>query len=746
MPKVRGDDDEVAASQRLEHKCPLYSVSRHLHEDPTVGIVDASTLVAAIDKHYSRPLPETDQLFPWLHGLHPSNISQRAFLDPQKRYRDRSGLTNYDLSFLTAAQDYKADPTLRLPEGVRGLIVLRVGDDDNEYGSLVGSVTPSEILAQKCQSHNQSDVEMSEVDDDYRSGGDQFESEFVLLDPPDGISLRNFHIQVAKWAVVSDIVLYYPNPRDRDLAKALALKVAAAQRQCKKDHPYIDNYRTFIADDTMENIIALAPHVVAVPPRSMGFDHEELQLKNWDSNFLFHERVEMTMMSSASPIDPSGHVWLGNSVDYETYADYFDYSGSSPEDGKLPTPPEEAQVRGAKVRNWATFVECFDGASMPSLDAIDSHIIEADQLSELQRKGKPADPAPLSIHFPCAGSLSVSTCTEQDFFIIVSICKLIYLRSRIDYHDGPAGVLLYCHDGYTETSLLALAYMVYSTGISVSEAWIQLHTRYGRPFFAFPVDVMLLLSLESLLHEYSPVLNPGKHRSNHGAICDKGDLHQLGTMDPFRTCEAWLSKLDGSLPSRILPHMYLGSLNHAENPAMLVKMGIRRILSVGEKLEWMKFADPEEEETDCDDPASSYTNGVRFRDPFEGITKVMYMDNIQDDGVDALMSSLTSCLDFIDEAYQMQEPVLVHCRVGVSRSATVCIAEVMKRLGVGLARAYLFVRVRRLNVIIQPNLRFMYELVKWEELHRRNGEGWLREVDWHILCREISAINKAYIG
>lgn len=50
---------------------------------------------------------------------------------------------------------------------------------------------------------------------------------------------------------------------------------------------------------------------------------------------------------------------------------------------------------------------------------------------------------------------------------------------------------------------------------------------------------------------------------------------------------------------------------------------------------------------------------------------------------------------------------LVHCRVGVSRSATICIAEVMNELGLSLPRAYCFVRARRLNVIIQPHLRFM---------------------------------------
>jgi dual specificity MAP kinase phosphatase len=98
----------------------------------------------------------------------------------------------------------------------------------------------------------------------------------------------------------------------------------------------------------------------------------------------------------------------------------------------------------------------------------------------------------------------------------------------------------------------------------------------------------------------------------------------------------------------------------------------------------------------------------------------------------------------------------VHCRVGVSRSASICIAEVIRRLSQTLPRAYLFVRARRLNVIIQPNLRFMYELMKWEELEfARNLEisppastgekrEYKREMEWAWLCKEIADLNKTY--
>ena len=95
---------------------------------------------------------------------------------------------------------------------------------------------------------------------------------------------------------------------------------------------------------------------------------------------------------------------------------------------------------------------------------------------------------------------------------------------------------------------------------------------------------------------------------------------------------------------------------------------------------------------------------------------------------------------------------LVHCRVGVSRSATICIAEVMRTMNLSFPRAYCFVRARRLNVIIQPHLRFAYELLKWDEMLQRrraaeNGEkgtGIKRELEWGEIAREVALMNRPY--
>jgi len=124
---------------------------------------------------------------------------------------------------------------------------------------------------------------------------------------------------------------------------------------------------------------------------------------------------------------------------------------------------------------------------------------------------------------------------------------------------------------------------------------------------------------------------------------------------------------------------------------------------------------------------------------------LLYIDRVQDNGVDPLTDEFEKCLKFIERGKLDGTATLVHCRVGVSRSATICIAEVMKEHGLSFPRAYCFVRARRLNVIIQPHLRFTYELLKWEEHQRqRRGLPVRRDLEWATVAREIALMNKPY--
>lgn len=94
----------------------------------------------------------------------------------------------------------------------------------------------------------------------------------------------------------------------------------------------------------------------------------------------------------------------------------------------------------------------------------------------------------------------------------------------------------------------------------------------------------------------------------------------------------------------------------------------------------------------------------------------------------------------------------------------------MKHLGISLVDAYLIVRSRRLSVLIQPNMRLLYNLLGWElKLVKKQCEREVREalcidessevqvpadklrdrlsrcLNWPYLAREVHALNEKYL-
>ncbi|KAJ2900079.1 hypothetical protein GGI21_001637 [Coemansia aciculifera] len=71
------------------------------------------------------------------------------------------------------------------------------------------------------------------------------------------------------------------------------------------------------------------------------------------------------------------------------------------------------------------------------------------------------------------------------------------------------------------------------------------------------------------------------------------------------------------------------------------------------------------------------------------------------------------CFAFIDGARLAQQGVLVHCQLGVSRSASLVIAYVMRTMGLGFTPAYEYVRLRA--PCISPNLSLIAQLSEYGE-------------------------------
>ncbi|KAF9645993.1 hypothetical protein BDM02DRAFT_379927 [Thelephora ganbajun] len=233
------------------------------------------------------------------------------------------------------------------------------------------------------------------------------------------------------------------------------------------------------------------------------------------------------------------------------------------------------------------------------------------------------------------------------------------------------------------------------------------------------------------------------------------------------TDQSWFNdpRFNGSFPSRVLPFLYLGDLNHASNAYMLHALGITHVVSVGE---CALVPPPEYKNPSCSPPRERRAS--LWIEEREGRIKVLDIQGICDDGIDTLEPQLGPICDWIEKARLEGGQVLVHCRVGVSRSATVTIAYVMKHLGISLVDAYLIVRSRRLSVLIQPNMRLLYNLLGWElKLIKERCERETREVqeaddpsqiqvpesklrqglsrclNWPYLAREVHALNEKYL-
>jgi hypothetical protein len=84
-----------------------------------------------------------------------------------------------------------------------------------------------------------------------------------------------------------------------------------------------------------------------------------------------------------------------------------------------------------------------------------------------------------------------------------------------------------------------------------------------------------------------------------------------------------------------------------------------------------------------------------------------------DDESHYLKKEFDDCIEFIENARKNRMNVLVHCMAGISRSATVTIAYLMKSYNFSLEEAFKYARSKR--PVIRPNDGFYYQLTEFEQ-------------------------------
>jgi len=137
-------------------------------------------------------------------------------------------------------------------------------------------------------------------------------------------------------------------------------------------------------------------------------------------------------------------------------------------------------------------------------------------------------------------------------------------------------------------------------------------------------------------------------------------------------------------PSEIVPHLFLGSELHAKNWSVLEQQNIKNILNITV-------------ETSC---------------PFEekGINYLKL--SLKDNPNCSISDHFDKCFDFINGCLSRKESVLVHCQRGVSRSATIIMAYLIKHKSITFEEARDFVCERR--IVADPNFGFIAQLKLFE--------------------------------
>ncbi|KAL8169976.1 UNVERIFIED_CONTAM: Dual specificity protein phosphatase 8 [Gekko kuhli] len=123
-------------------------------------------------------------------------------------------------------------------------------------------------------------------------------------------------------------------------------------------------------------------------------------------------------------------------------------------------------------------------------------------------------------------------------------------------------------------------------------------------------------------------------------------------------------------PTRILPHLYLGSQKDVLNKDLMIQNGISYVLNASNS---------------CPKP--------------DFICESHFMRiPVNDNYCEKLLPWLDKSIEFIDKAKVSSCQVIVHCLAGISRSATIAIAYIMKTMGMSSDDAYRQVAFQRKGI------------------------------------------------
>lgn len=300
------------------------------------------------------------------------------------------------------------------------------------------------------------------------------------------------------------------------------------------------------------------------------------------------------------------------------------------------TPEDTAATFDSNPHQFSICIECHDLGEIPAPSVL---MLARETLNELKDGAMPSE----IVHLDMYGTGMPATKTDFDTFYARLVQLLMFMEDQVNRNRQ---ILIHCSDGYTESSTLVLSWIMYRLKLSLPEAYLYLQER--RSFFVYAADLPVLRRIEQLLKDEPAEPVPKRRRSeayenmrhlsiedssSHSTPCTvvTGQCVQKTQLSP--TPEElqehpWMfsPRFEGSFPSRILPFLYLGNLNHATNAEMLKALHITHVVSVGEN-------------------AGLQTKGF----------ELLLLDNLYDDGIDTIRERLDTVIQFIGKSFVLNK-------------------------------------------------------------------------------------------
>ena len=165
---------------------------------------------------------------------------------------------------------------------------------------------------------------------------------------------------------------------------------------------------------------------------------------------------------------------------------------------------------------------------------------------------------------------------------------------------------------------------------------------------------------------------------------DKGVQQMMTLLKLMKIIDSMNSIKNDTKATEIIPHLYIGSINCASNLEELKSKNITHILCCGIGL------------------------NLFFPDKFK-YKRIDLIDNKNSN----IRQYFDETNKFINDALVKEGNILVHCQAGISRSASIIIAYLMKHKNMNFNKAFGLIKEKRGQM--QPNSGFIRQLKEYEK-------------------------------